>query len=399
MKEVYSLLLLASIFANQIKGNWAEETLSQMNLKQKVGQLFMVAIASDFNQPEESLATAMFKCPYKMDNDHIESLIQEYGIGGIIFLFKSTPEKQIALMNKLKSITQIPLLFGQDCEWGLAMRLYNTQEFPRNIDLGNLDDEQLTYEVGREIGRQCREMGLHINFAPVADVNVNPGNIVIGKRSFGADKDLVVRHAVAMMKGMKDSGILTCAKHFPGHGDTSVDSHLGLPVINHPLERIQKVELHPFRELAQAGVDAIMTAHIAFPKLDTSGRPATLSAELLKLREEIGFAGLMVTDGLGMQALTNNFAPGEIELEALLAGNDILLCPLDVPKAVGLILKAVEDGKITEQEIDGRVLKILRAKEKFIGEKAVEEESALRSINRSTSLLEKITKRVAENIK
>ena len=351
---------------NQVLASWAEKTLTCLSLKEKIGQFFMVATASDFHQKEELLATSLFHCPYKMDHDYIEFLIKEYAVGGIIFLYKSTIEKQIKLTNHLKSISKIPLLFGQDCEWGLNMRLYDGREYPKNIELGNLNDLEYTYQVGKDIGLQCREIGLHINFAPVADVNTNPNNLVIGKRSFGSDKKLVADHAVAIMRGMKASGILTCAKHFPGHGDSSVDSHLGLPVLNHTKERMDEIELYPFKKLAEAGVDAIMTAHIAFPSLDPSGKPATLSKEILKLKNEIGFNGLMITDGLGMKALTNYYKPGAIELEAVLAGNDILLCPLDVPKAVSLILQAIDKGKVTEEEINEKVLKILKLKERFL---------------------------------
>ena len=372
-----SIFFISKIIAN----NWAEETLQKLSLKEKVGQLFMVATASDFNQKEEALATRMFHCPYKMEHEHIEHLIREYGIGGIIFLYKSTVPKQIKLMNHLKNLTKVPLLFGQDCEWGLSMRLYDTEEFPKNIELGKIDNPELTYKIGKEIGRQCREIGLHINFAPVADVNTNPNNIVIGKRSFGSNKELVTKHSVAIMCGMQDSGLLTCAKHFPGHGDTSTDSHLGLPILEHTKERIQNIELYPFKKLVEAGVDAIMTAHIALPQLDPSGISATLSKKLLNLKNEIGFNGLMITDGLGMQALTKHFQPGEIELEALLAGNDILLCPLDVPKAVALILQAVKDGKITEEEINQKVRKILKAKQRFLNERPIDAAVAQASVS------------------
>lgn len=361
MKHAIFLLSLS------LSASWADKTLSNMAIKEKIGQLFMVATTSNFNQKEEALATGLFKCPYKMEHSYIEYLIKEYNIGGIIFLYKSTVEKQMKLMEHLKSLTKTPLLFGQDCEWGLSMRLNGTEIFPKNFELGQINDLEYTYQVGKKIGKQCREIGLHINFAPVVDVNTNPNNLVIGKRSFGSDKDLVAKHAVAIMRGMQESGILTCAKHFPGHGDTSVDSHIGLPVLKHTNERISDIELYPFKKLVEAGVDAIMTAHIAFPNLDPSGKPATLSKELLKLKNGIGFEGLMITDGLGMQALTKHCKPGEIELEALLAGNDILLCPVDVPKAVSLILKAIEEGKIIEEEIDKKVIKILKTKEKFVG--------------------------------
>lgn len=363
MKKI--IITLFCLIQHNMLPTWAETKLQQLSLKEKVGQLFMVATTSDFHQKEEALASSLFKCPYRMDHDYIEYLIREYNIGGIIFLYKSTVPKQIDLMNRLKSITTIPLLFGQDCEWGLSMRLYDTPVYPKNGELGKINDLNYTYQVGKEIGQQCRDIGLHINFAPVADVNTNPSNPVIGMRSFGADKELVAKHAVAIMHGMQNSGILTCAKHFPGHGDTSTDSHLELPVINHSITRLKDIELYPFKKLIAADVDAIMTAHIAIPAIDGSLKPATLSKKILALKDELGFKGLMITDSLGMRALIKYYEPGQIELEALLAGNDILLCPVDVPKAVDLILNAIAEGKITEQEIDSKVLKILKTKEKF----------------------------------
>src|SRR3990167_482605 len=331
--KLLSLLLISSY----IFSGWAQETLKTLTLKEKIGQLFMVATTSSFEQ-EEALAISLLKCPYNMDHAYIDTLIKEYNIGGIIFLYKSTIEKQVALMNHFKSITKIPLLFGQDCEWGLSMRLYDTHVYPKNGTLGKINDLAYTYQVGKEIGKQCRDIGLHINFAPVADINTNPKNPVIGLRSFGEDKELVANHAVAIMQGMQSSGILTCAKHFPGHGDTDIDSHLDLPILNHTLTRLRNVELYPFKKLAQAGIDSIMSAHIAIPAIDSTLRPATLSKKILDLKKEINFNGLMITDGLGMQALTKYYASGEIELQALLAGNDILLCPLDVPKAINLIV-------------------------------------------------------------
>lgn len=349
-----------------IPGTWAHETLARLTTRQKIGQLFMVATASCFEQPEEALASAMLRCPYRMDPEYIEQLIIEYHIGGLIFLFKSTPDKQIEAINTYQNLSTIPLLIGQDCEWGHSMRLYDTIRFPRNMTLGALSNKQLIYELGKEIGRQCKEIGVHINFAPVVDVNNNPANPVIHDRSFGENPQSVSNAGLLMMQGLQDVGVLACAKHFPGHGDTAIDSHLDLPVIPHTKARFNTIELVPFKHLVEHGVSAIMTAHVAAPAFERNNTlPASLSPAITTnlLRHKLGFTGLAISDGLGMQALTNYYKAGEIELKALLAGSDILLCPLDVPAAVAHIEQAIHDGLLTLEELDARVLKILKAKE------------------------------------
>lgn len=347
-------------------GSASEKIIQSLTLRQKIGQLFIVAAASSFEQPGEVLSSQMIKSPYRMDKSYIESLIHKYHIGGICWLFRSTPEKQMALTKHYQNISELPLLIAQDCEWGLSMRLDNTIKFPKAGDLGKLRNKQLIYEMGKEIGMQCREIGVHMNLAPVVDVNSNPDNPVIGIRSFGDDPKQVAQCAALFAKGLQDGGVLSCAKHFPGHGDTSIDSHLDLPVIRHDRKRLEEVELYPFKKLIEAGVDAVMTAHLLVLAYDLE-KPATLSKNIITnlLRNQLNFSGLIITDGLGMRALTNYYKPGEIELNALLAGNDILLCPVDVPKAVELIEKAIKEGRIKEEEIDRRVFKILSIKEKL----------------------------------
>ena len=346
---------------------WAESTLQQLTLRQKIGQLFMVATAANLTQQEEKLASALVECPYKMDHDYIEQLIGEYHIGGIIFLFKSKLEEQITLMNRFQQMSALPLLIGQDCEWGLSMHLYDMIRFPHNMTLGAIQDPALLYELGKQIGKQCKAIGIHINFAPVVDINNNPKNPVINDRSFGDDKQMVSDYGTLIMKGMQDAGILACAKHFPGHGDTTIDSHVALPTIFKSKKQLLENELYPFKKLIDAGVAAIMNGHLQIPALDPTGLPASLSETIVSniLKKELGFKGLVITDGLGMKALTENYEPGYIELYALCAGNDIILCPLDVPKAVKLIEQAISDGRFSEEELNERVLKILRSKEKL----------------------------------
>lgn len=351
------------------KDEWAQETLTAMTLKEKIGQLFVVAAASDFEQPTEILATSMQKSPYNMYEEYINTLIQEHHIGGVIFLYISEPQKQIALTKRFQSLSKTPLLIALDAEWGLAMRLNKNPSkvvhYPHNITLGALQDERLIYDIGYEIGQQCCALGVHLNLAPVIDVNNNPLNPVIHDRSFGDNPEKVARYGALFAQGLQDSGVIACAKHFPGHGDTSVDSHLELPLISHTKERLQAIELVPFKQVIAQGIGAIMMAHLAIPALDnTPGQPSSMSYPIVTklLKEEMNFKGLVITDGLGMRAITNHYQPGELELAAFLSGNDILLCPLDVPKACELIEQAIQVGTITQEDLDQRVLKILQAK-------------------------------------
>lgn len=330
---------------------WAEQTLSQLSLDEKIGQLFMVTVRPTLG--DESLRA-------------IETLITRYHIGNII-IFKGDPAHQVTLLNRYQALSKYPLLVGQDCEWGLNERLSDTIKFPKNMTLGALPDDALIFELGKEIGRQCRLVGVHINFAPVADVNTNPDNPIIGIRSFGADKMRVSVKAHAFFLGLNTSGVLACAKHFPGHGDTSVDSHIGLPILLHTRERLEQEELVPFKFLIQENIPAIMTAHVAVPALnDGQMTPATLSPVFIKdlLRKQLVFNGLIITDALDMGAIVANYGAGIAACEALCAGNDILLCPLEVPQAIEQIKLAINNGRITEQELNDHVLRILRAKEK-----------------------------------
>lgn len=348
---------------------WAEKTLASLTLQQKIGQLFVVAAASNFDQPNELLASSMFASPYKMDEEYVNALIKNYHVGGVIFLYKSDPKKQMALTEQFQKLASIPLLIAQDSEWGLSMRLDGDPEkvvrYPRNMTLGAITDENIIYDIGYEIGQQCAAIGVHMNCAPVVDVNNNPENPVIHDRSFGDDPERVAQYGALFAQGLQNAGVIACAKHFPGHGDTTVDSHVALPVIKHTKERLEAVELVPFKKLIDNGVSAIMTAHLAIPALDaTPHQPSSMSYEIVteKLKNSMNFQGLVITDGLGMQAITNHYKPGELELAAFLAGNDILLCPLDVPRAAMLIEKSVQSGKILQTDLDERVLKILQAK-------------------------------------
>jgi beta-glucosidase-like glycosyl hydrolase len=319
---------------------------------------------------EEIAHEIMEKKPYRMDKEYIEELIAEYHIGGIIFLGKSDYAQQQERTKHFQTISTIPLLIGQDLEPGRvgAARFSDFANFYNNKQLGLINDTHYTYQNAQVIAERAKAIGVDIVFAPVADVNNNPNNPVINDRSFGDNPELVAQHAIAFAKGLQDMGIIACAKHFPGHGDTNVDSHYDLPLISHDRERLHAIELAPFKQLIAAGIPAIMIAHLEVPAFEEQkNMPSSLSKRIVTdlLRKELGFDGLIITDGLDMGGIINHYSDGASESEALIAGNDILLCPFDVHAGVAAIKHALADGRVTEQEIDAHVDKILRLKEKL----------------------------------
>ena len=339
------------VFLNQ-PTPWADSLFQTLTLDQKIGQLFMVAAWTD---PKRS----------DYNPKQIQTLIQQYGIGGIIFM-QGSPGRQAALNNQYQAASEIPLMIGMDAEWGLGMRLDSTISYPRQLTLGATTNDSLIYAYGKEMARQLKRMGVHVSFSPVVDINNNPKNPVISNRSFGESKELVTAQSLMYMKGLQDHGVLACAKHFPGHGDTDVDSHKDLPVISHDFIRLDSLELLPYCVLQQQGLGSVMTAHLYIPALDSSKNLAsTLSKEIISnlLRKQMAFDGLVFTDAINMQGVAKFFKPGEAEVKALQAGNDVLLFSKDVPLAVQMIKAAIANGTITEQEIDEHCLRILRAKE------------------------------------
>jgi len=320
-----------------------------MTLDEKVGQLFMVATFS--NKSEQEYA-------------YIERMVRERHLGGLIFM-QGTANQQALLVNRYQRAARVPLLIGQDAEWGLDMRLDDTPRFPKNMTLGAIEDDSLLYDMGAQIAEHLRRVGVTINFAPVVDVNNNPNNPVINYRSFGENKHNVARKGIMLSKGLQDNGVMACAKHFPGHGDTDTDSHHDLPILTHSSERLDTLELYPFVKLSQAGVQAAMVAHLYIPSIDpTPNQATTLSPLVVKelLREKIGFEGLIFTDALNMQGVAKYYPNGEAAYRAFLAGNDVLLFPENIPRAISLIKEAVEDGRIEQRDLDERVMRILKAK-------------------------------------
>ena len=329
--------------------HWVDSVFNSLSFEERLGQLFMVAAYSN-------------KGAAHVNN--ISKLIKEENLGGIIF-FQGGPVRQANLTNHYQSIAKTPLFIAMDAEWGIGMRLDSVLNFPKQMTLGAAKNDAMVYQMGKEIARQFKELGMHINFAPVVDVNSNPQNPVIGYRSFGEDKQLVSNKSIAYMRGMQDNGILANAKHFPGHGDTNSDSHYTTPVINNSKARIVDIDLHPYREMIDQGLMSIMVAHLHIPSLGSEPKlPTTLSPKVVTnlLKEEMKFKGLVFTDALNMKGVSSLYKPGEVELMALLAGNDVLLYAEDVPKSKALILQAVKDGRISQEEIDQRIKKILNAK-------------------------------------
>jgi beta-glucosidase-like glycosyl hydrolase/CubicO group peptidase (beta-lactamase class C family) len=294
----------------------------------------------------------------------VEELIVKYGIGGVIF-FEGNTAAQVDFTRRLDSITGIPLIIAQDAEWGTGMRLADVEDFPYQMTLGALQDDSLIYRMGAAIAWQCRAIGVNLNLAPVADVNNNPLNPVINYRSFGEDPQKVAEKAVMYMKGMQDNGVMACAKHFPGHGDTDVDSHTGLPVIKGDRKRFNTVELIPFRRLSEAGVGSVMSAHINVPALDATPRlPSTFSRKVITglLKGEIGYKGLVLTDAMNMAGATMTYPSGIADAEALVAGNDVIEYSTDPLKAIAEIALRVERLEIGVDEIRSRCEKVLAAK-------------------------------------
>ena len=329
---------------------WVDSIMASLSEEERIAQLFMVAAYSNKGNKHQ---------------EYIINLVEDYKIGGVMFL-QGSPVRQAKITNLYQSKSKVPLMIAIDAEWGVAMRLDSSLRFPWQMTLGAIEDTDLIYKMGYEVARQCKLLGVHVNFAPVIDVNSNPDNPIINNRSFGEDPEKVGIMGLAYMKGMHDNNILACAKHFPGHGDTDADSHKTLPTVNQLRYKLKEVELLPYRMLIQEGLGAVMVAHLHIPSLDeTKNLAVSLSPKVVEdlLKIEMGFTGLAITDALNMNGVSQFYKPGEVDLQALLAGNDILLLSEDIPKAIEEIKGAINEGKISQKEIDERCRKILMAKE------------------------------------
>ena len=337
------------VFLNDNNYYWADSVIENLTIDEKIGQLFMVIAYSNKSKEHKK---------------EISRLIKKHKIGGLMFL-QGGPKRQAILTNYYQSISKIPLMIALDAEWGVSMRLDSALRFPWQMTIGATMDSALVYEMGEEIARQCKLLGVNINFAPVIDINSNPKNPIINNRSFGESVRNVSSLGLAYMQGLQENNILACAKHFPGHGDTDKDSHKTLPIIRHSKYRLKKVELKPFEHLINNGLGSIMTAHLFIPSLDeTDKTPISLSKKVVDglLTKEMGFKGLKFTDGLNMKAVSDLYDPGDLDVKALIAGNDVLLCAENVPRAVKMIKQSIKEGIISEDEINEKCRKILIAK-------------------------------------
>jgi beta-N-acetylhexosaminidase len=329
---------------------WVDSVYQSLTLDERIAQTMMIRAHSD--KGPEHIA-------------EVERLIKTYNVGSLCF-FQGTAEKQAALTNQYQAIAKTPLIIAIDAEWGLGMRLKETTiSFPKNLALGGIQDNKLIYEYGRQLGFQCKRLGIHMNFAPAVDINNNAKNPVINERSFGENRYNVSGKSYQLMMGLQDENVIACAKHFPGHGDTDVDSHLDLPSILHNRKRIDSLELYPFRVLIQHDIQSIMVAHLQIPCLDTAQNlPTTLSPKVVTqlLKDQLCYEGLIVTDALEMKGISKYFKNGEIEAKALIAGNDVLCLPGDVGAALTAIKAAIETGELPLKRIEESVKKILHAK-------------------------------------
>jgi beta-N-acetylhexosaminidase len=361
MKLFKAILFLSILFPSVVSAQykskltaqqWTDSVFNSLSDDEKIAQLMVIRAHSN------------------LEADHVAKVvndIQKYNVGALCF-FQGGPIRQANLTNYYQSIAKTPLMVTIDGEWGLGMRLDSVAKFPFQLTLGALNDENLIYRMGLAIGDQCKRMGVHVNYAPVVDINNNPNNPVIGYRSFGEDKEKVSRFGVAIMKGMQDAGIMACAKHFPGHGDVDVDSHQDLPVINKNMAQLDSMELVPFKAVFNAGIGSVMIAHLYIPAIDsTVNRATSISKNNVTdlLRNSLHYNGLTFTDALEMKGVAKYFPGGTISVEALIAGNDMLCLPASVPESIEAIKKAIGEGRLSWNDINDKVRKVLMSKYKL----------------------------------
>lgn len=338
-------------FDSEAERKWVDSIYNRLSFEERVGQLFMVAAYSN------------------KDSTHIkgiDKLITDYKIGGLIF-FQGGPDRQAKLTNRYQGESKVPLFIGIDAEWGLSMRLDSTYRYPWNMTLGAVQDMKLIEKMGQQMAIQAKRMGIHFNFAPVLDINTNPLNPIIGNRSFGEDKFKVTERALALMKGIQSQGVFATGKHFPGHGDTAADSHHSLPFLPFSKERLNDVEFYPYKKLFSEGLASIMVAHLNVPSIEPMPNyPTSLSYNVITniVQGELGFKGLIFTDALNMKAASSYMQPGDIDLEAFLAGNDVLLFTENVPVAIEKFRQAYTDSVLSEARLQYSVKKILAYKYK-----------------------------------
>lgn len=368
---------------------WADSVLKTLSPEQQIAQLMVVRLSSYDSKNK----TAIFY------EEKVDSLVKQYNIGGIC-LFQGSPVKQATIINRLQAAAKTPILICIDAEWGLGMRMIDSVlPLPHQMMLGAVSDPGIAYQYGKVIAEQCKRAGIQVNYAPVVDINNNPDNPVINDRSFGEDKFKVATFAIQYMKGMQDMGVMACAKHFPGHGDVSVDSHYDLPVINKTIAQLDSLELYPFREIFKAGIGSVMIAHLYIPAIDTAANRATsISKNNVTglMRNRLGYNGLTFTDALEMQGVQKFFPEGEASAQSLIAGNDMLCLPGDVPMAIEKIKNAIRDNKLSWDDIKLHCKRVLIAKYQY----GLTQLKPINTVNLTVDLNSKVNdmrKLIAEN--
>ncbi len=358
------------------KAQWVDSVFNSLSDDQRIAQLMVIRAHSNLGP------------------DHVAKVtddIKKYNVGALCF-FQGGPVRQANLTNFYQSIAQTPLMVTIDGEWGLGMRLDSVAKFPYQLTIGAINDENLVYRMGLAVGEQCKRIGVHVNYAPVVDINNNPNNPVIGFRSFGEDKKKVTDFGIAYMKGMQDAGIMACAKHFPGHGDVDVDSHYDLPVINKTMGQLDTLELAPFKAIFEAGVGSVMIAHLYIPAIDnTKNRATSISKSNVTdlLRNSLHYNGLTFTDALEMKGVAKYFPGGTIAVEAIIAGNDMLCLPENVGESIIAIKQAIADNRLTWESIYSKVRKVLASKYQLGLNKAsiIDTNNLLQDINAKTDAI------------
>lgn len=364
-KLLYTSLFIAAFISPKVKAQyqpkntspedvkkaqqWVEKTYKNLSQDEKLGQLFIVALYT--NKGEDFI-------------NQVRNIVVNDKIGGLI-LMQDDAAREITLVNEFQQKSKIPLMIGMDAEWGLFQRIATAHKFPWAMTLGAIQDKNLVYQMSAKIAEDCHRMGINWDFAPVVDVNTNPNNPIIGNRSFGSEVPNVISSALSYSNGLQDHNILAAIKHFPGHGDTSTDSHLDLPVVSHNLERLNTTELAPFKALMDKGIGGVMVAHLYVPNLESGkGIPASVSKNIITglLKDKLGYKGLIITDALNMGAVANKYKPGELDALAFNAGNDIMLFSQGVSEGKKLIQKAIDKGDIPQSRVEESVKKILMTK-------------------------------------
>lgn len=355
----FFLNVKSQIFTDLAAKRWADSVYKTLNEDERIGQL-IVARLSSYDSKSKKINFLY---------EQVSEYVKNYNIGGVC-LFQGSAQKQAGFVNSLKKIAKTPILFSIDGEWGVGMRITDSvMPLPKQMMLGAISDSSIIYQYGKVVAEQCKRMGIQMNYAPDVDVNNNPDNPVINDRSFGEDKYKVAAYGIQYMKGMQDNGVMACAKHFPGHGDVAVDSHLDLPIINKSLTEMDETELYPFREIFNAGVSTVMIGHLFIPAIDsTTNKPTSISKKNIQglLRERMGFKGLTITDALEMQGVKKYYPNGQSSVESIMAGNDLLCLPDSIPLVIEKIKTAIDSNLISREEIEWHCKRVLMAKYKYV---------------------------------